>query len=213
MITIAMPVYEGVDLLDVAGPFEMLSWVNPDDGPPIAQTLVVSADGKPVAPGSGLVITPHGAFADAPSPDVLWVPGGTIAALQALLPDPDNPYFDYLVQAAANATWVCSVCEGALLLARAGLLYGYQATTHWAFVNCLKSFEGIDVDETNARFVLSGNRLTGGGISSGLDESLMLIQLLWGTKVAASVQVTTQYFPDPPVAGKLPPAGPCPVSW
>jgi transcriptional regulator GlxA family with amidase domain len=98
-----------------------------------------------------------------------------------------------------------------LLLAQARLLNGYAATTHWAFINCLKRFEAIKVDETNPRFVLDRNRLTGGGISSALDESLKLIELLAGREAAERAQLSTQYFPQPPVNAKIPPAPQCPV--
>ena len=127
--------------------------------------------------------------------------------------DSCSPYLIYLGQVAANATWVCSVCEGALLLARAGLLDGHKATTHWAFVSCLQCFHKVEVDTTHQRFVVSGNRLTGGGISSGLDEALKLITLLFDQETAAAVQVTTQYFPVPPVSGKIPDTPPCKVRW
>lgn len=110
--------------------------------------------------------------------------------------------------------WVCSVCEGALLLGRAGLLRNHAATTHWAFVECLKRFPEVDVDTAHQRFVVSGNRLTGGGISSGLDESLKLISLLFGDDVAKDVQATTQYYPQPSVMGELPAtAPPCRIRW
>ena len=118
--------------------------------------------------------------------------------------DPASHYLAYLRPVAPKARWVCSVCEGALLLARAGLLDGQKATTHWAFVNCLKRFPAIDVDTKHPRFIKSGNRLTGGGISSGLDEALELIQLLFGKKTATDVQLSTQYIPKPPVAGRIP---------
>jgi transcriptional regulator GlxA family with amidase domain len=108
---------------------------------------------------------------------------------------------------------VCSVCEGALLLARAGLLDGHQATTHWAFVKCLQRFPKIKVDTKHKRFVRSGNRLTGGGISSGLDEALKLISLLFGDETAKDVQATTQYFPKPPVMGTIPATPPCSIKW
>src|SRR5262249_17446367 len=141
-------------------------------------------------------------------------PGGDPDALAAIMKDCKSPYLKYLRDVAAGAKWVCSVCEGALLLARAGLLDGHQATTHWAFVNCLKSFFKIDVDPANRRFVVSGNRLTGGGISSGLDEALKLIMLLFDEDTAKAVQSTAQYFPQPPVMGELPwTPPPCPVKW
>lgn len=206
---LGIPVYEGVNLLDVAGPYEMFGWVDASKG---LKTVLVSSDGGPVTTLNGIRFDAHGSFAHTPALDVLWVPGGAPEALGRIMSDPASPYLAYLRQVAANAQWVCSVCEGALLLARAGLLDGHKATTHWAFVNCLKSFP-IEVVPGHPRFVVSGNRLTGGGISAGLDEALKLITLLFGEEVATSVQATTQYFPAPPVHGSIPPAGDCPITW
>lgn len=163
---------------------------------------------------NGVRFEPHASFEATPSLDVLWVPGGSPPVLGQIMSDPASPYIAYLKQVAATATWVCSVCEGALLLARAGLLDGHLVTTHWAFVECLRRFPAIEVAPDNPRFVVSGNRLTGGGISSGLDEALQLITLLFDAQTATSVQVTTQYFPVPPVSGTIPSPPPaCPVQW
>lgn len=208
---LGIPVYDGVNLLDVAGPYEMFKWVDVQKG---LDTVIVSADGCPVTTMNGVRFDAHASFAAAPALDVLWVPGGDPNALGCIMSDPDSAYLVYLRQVAAGAKWVCSVCEGALLLARAGLLHGHKATTHWAFVRCLESFDGVDVDRSHARYIVSGNRLTGGGISSGLDEALKLIALLFDEKTAEAVQVTTQYFPRPPVSGRIPHDVPtCPVTW
>lgn len=208
---LGIPVYEGVNLLDVAGPYEMFSWV---DKPLGLESIIVSADGGPVTTLNRVRFNAHASFEATPSLDVLWVPGGDPKALEEIMSDSASPYLAYLKKVAPTAKWVCSVCEGALLLARAGLLDGHTATTHWYFVNCLKAFSNIVVDTTHQRYVVSGNRLTGGGISSGLDEALMLIQLLFGTKTALDVQLTTQYFPKPPVSGSIPKVTPaCPVHW
>jgi transcriptional regulator GlxA family with amidase domain len=206
---LCIPVYEGVDLLDVAGPYEMFKWVDTSKG---LDVIIVSADGRPVKTLNGVRFEAHASFAATPSLDVLWVPGGAPEVLGQIMSDPDSPYLAYLRKVAAGARWICSVCEGALLLARAGLLDGHKATTHWAFVECLKRFP-IDVDTTHQRFIVSGNRLTGGGISSGLDEALKLICLLFGEETAKEVQVTTQYFPKPPVVGSIPATPSCPVQW
>jgi len=126
--------------------------------------------------------------------------------------DPRRTYLDFLIRQSRNARYVASVCEGALLLAAAGLLDGYEATTHWAFIGCLtERFPKVKVIDGHPRFHLDRNRLTGGGISSGLDEALRLIELLRGTAVAQSVQQVMQYYPQPPVASEIPPAPPCPV--
>lgn len=207
---VAIPVAEGVDLLDVAGPIEMFTWVR---GPIRIEPVVVSVDGCPVTSLNGLRFDAHQSFSTVGEIDVLWVPGHTPEVLSALMTGPDTRYLDFLRSAAKEAKYVCSVCEGALLLAQAGLLDGYAATTHWAFVDCLKRFDAIAVDETNARFILDRNRLTGGGISSALDESLKLIELLAGGEAAEGAQLSTQYFPSPPVNATIPPTPPCRVRF
>lgn len=91
-----------------------------------------------------------------------------------------------------------------MLLAAAGLLDGYCSTTHWSFTECLKGYVDIDVVYGHPRFVHDRDRLTGGGISSGLDEALELIRLLLSEKTAKQARLTTQYFPKPPVCGRIP---------
>jgi transcriptional regulator GlxA family with amidase domain len=214
---LGIPVYEGVNLLDVAGPLEMFFWTGASkkiggEGKPLS-TVLVSEDGCPVTTINGVRFEAQASFKQTPRLDILWVPGGDPKALARIMKDAHSPYLEYLRQVAAGAKWVCSVCEGAMLLARAGLLDGHKATTHWGFVNCLKKFPAIDVDTKNRRFVVSGNRLTGGGISSGLDEALKLILLLFDEKTAKSVQESTQYFPKPPVRGRLGNPGRCPIKW
>lgn len=123
---LGIPVYEGVNLLDVAGPLEMFYWAGQDND---LESVLVSSDGGAVTSINGVRFEPHASFAQTPALDILWVPGGDPKALQAMMTDPNSPYLQYLRQVAANATWVCSVCEGALLLARAGLLDQHEATT------------------------------------------------------------------------------------
>src|SRR5215213_247354 len=206
---IGIPVYQNVDLLDVAGPYEMFNWV-PDKQ---IQAVIISEDGCPVTSVNGVTFEAHYSFANAPALDVLWTPGGPVEVMNALMTADPPTYLDYLTKVAASASWICSVCEGALLLAKAGLLDGHQATTHWAVIECLKQFKTVGVVDGNPRFVQSGNRLTGGGISSGLDEALRLIEIIAGTGAALSVQATTQYFPIPPVQGSIPASPPCKYSW
>jgi transcriptional regulator GlxA family with amidase domain len=213
---LGIPIYEGVNLLDVAGPLEMFYWAGRDN--PL-ETVLVSADGGGVTSINGVYFKAQASFAQTPALDILWVPGGKPAALEAIMRDEYSSYLQYLRQIARNATWVCSVCEGAMLLARAGLLDNHKATTHWAFIPCLQKFPKIAVDTTHPRFVVSKtqnppeNRLTGGGISSGLDEALQLISELFGAAAAEDVQVSTEYFPKPPVMGVIPAVTNCGISW
>jgi transcriptional regulator GlxA family with amidase domain len=208
---LGIPIYERVNLLDVAGPLEMFYWAGRSN--PL-ETVLVSSDGRGVTSINGVRFEAQASFAEVPTLDILWVPGGDPAMLENIMKDPNSPYLEYLRQVAVGAAWVCSVCEGALLLARAGLLDGYRATTHWRFIKCLQRFPKIDVDTQRKRFLVCENRLTGGGVSSGLDESLELVRILFGEDTAKSVQMTTEYFPRPPVMGNLPAEAPgCSMSW
>jgi cyclohexyl-isocyanide hydratase len=193
---IGIPVYQGVDLLDVAGPHEVFGWI----GDEVEIRLVAASTGQPIVTRDKFSFNASHSFADTPQLDVLWVPGGDPPALRRMIHgDPNRDYLDFLIDRAGRAQWVCSVCEGALLLAAAGLLDGYRATTHWAFIPCLKNYDKVTVVDGLPRFCRDRNRLTGGGISSGLDESLELVRLLRGDTAAQDVQRTMQYYPDPPV--------------
>ena len=206
---LGIPIYEGVNLLDVAGPLEMFYWAGQKN--PL-ETVLLSEDGSSVTSINGVRFEAQARFVDVPELDILWVPGGAVPALKRIMAEPESRYLQYLAHTAKTANWVCSVCEGALLAAHAGILDGYSATTHWAFIKCLEAYPKITVDTSRPRYLVSGNRLTGGGVSAGLDESLKLVELLFGTDVALSVQRTTEYFPEPPVMGTLPDAPNCPLN-
>jgi transcriptional regulator GlxA family with amidase domain len=200
---IGMPVYDDVDMLDVCGPYEMFRWAKFD------VELAAAQPGK-IRFRNGFNFEVTKSFADASDYDVLWVPGGDPDALACRMED--KTFLDFLTAKAARATYVCSVCEGALLLAAAGLIDGYTVTTHWQFIACLQQrFKKVLIADGFPRFHLDRNRLTGGGISSGLDEALKLIELLSGTAAAQGVQRSTQYYPQPPVCSKIEPSDYCPV--
>jgi cyclohexyl-isocyanide hydratase len=202
---IAIPVYDKVDMLDVAGPYEMFSWAGFDIDLLAAETGMLQFRG-----GFRFEVTTD--FAHAGTYDALWVPGGDPDALADIMGDKCRTYLDFLIDQAGKIPLVASVCEGALLLAAAGLLDGYEATTHWRFIPCLlERFPKVKVAPGYPRFCLDRDRLTGGGISSGLDEALKLIEMLAGRETAESAQQTTQYYPDPPVWSELPHIPGCPV--
>jgi cyclohexyl-isocyanide hydratase len=210
---IGIPVYEGFDLLDVTGPWEMFHWAQQDKRTAGLSVQLVAEVPGVVACNGGLTINVKDGLAAAPQFDVLWTPGGAPDALHRLMYGAERSYLDFLTRQAAGAKWVCSVCQGALLLAQAGLLDGYSVTTHWAFVPCfLDRFPKVAIADGFPRYVQDRNRLTGGGISSGLDESLELIRLLYGEAVAEGVQQNTQYYPDPPVSSQIPQTNYCPVA-
>jgi transcriptional regulator GlxA family with amidase domain len=200
-VIIGIPVYDDVDMLDVTGPFEMFDWAG------FEIDLLAEQKGMKKFRNKGFCFEVTKSFADARAYDAIWVPGGDPKALAAIIDDSKRTYLDFLIAQAERTKMVCSVCEGAMLLAAAGLLDQHYATTHWAFIPCFaERFPKVLVADGHPRFVLDRNRLTGGGISSGLDEALMLIQLLQGTVAAQQVQQQTQYYPDPPVSSAIPPA-------
>ncbi|KFG98461.1 DJ-1/PfpI family protein [Burkholderia paludis] len=210
---ITIPIYPGVDLLDVAAPVELFSWMA-EIWTTRATTITLAAEHlSPLKTRDGLTLTPQRRFADYAEPEsqthLLWVPGGNPSALQQLMQG--GPYLDFLKVQSAGADYVSSVCEGAMLLAAAGLLDNYWATTHWAFIPCLGQFPAIKVAEGFPRYVIDGNRITGGGISSGLDEALAIVECVAGSDVAKEVQMTTQYFPQPPFQQTIVPATHCPL--
>lgn len=199
---IGIPVYDGVDLMDVAAPFEFFNWmaeIEPTVIPGARKRVVklVSVDGPSVKTRDGLSLgSDLAGLDDAGAFDLLWVPGGDPDRLQELMLD--AVFMNFLRRQSETAQYTTSVCEGALLLAAAGLLNGYKATTHWAFIACLKLFPDIDVAAGYPRHVIDRDRVTGGGISSGMDEALAIIALISNDTVARKVQLSVQYNPRPP---------------
>jgi putative intracellular protease/amidase len=127
---IGMPVYDLVDMLDVTGPFEMFDWAG------FEVDLLAEQPGMKWFRNKTFAFEVTRSFADARIYDAIWVPGGDPNALAAIIDDPCRTYLDFLVAQALRTPMVCSVCEGAMLLAAAGLLDSYHATTHWAFTPC-----------------------------------------------------------------------------
>lgn len=222
---ITIPIYDGVDLMDVAAPREVFSWMHPSGFDREVEIYCVAGK-RSVITRDQFRICRDKPFRNARvrNPDLIWVPGGDPDALARMLKRPDSIFFRYIRQAATQAKWIASVCEGAILLASTGLLDGHDATTHWAFYPCMAAFPGVNMIEptvtTNTdgqevydfpRYIKSGNRVTGGGISSGLDEALFLVDQIAGTTVAEKTQATLQYFPQPPVHGTIVPNDSCPV--
>jgi transcriptional regulator GlxA family with amidase domain len=208
---IAIPIYEQVNLFDVTSACEMFYWMGYYWKDRKVTIDLVEAKGRVVKTHAGPKLTPDRSFADYRGKDggppkrqaqLIWVPGASDPTTQKMMGNAD--YINFLREQAAGAEYVTSVCEGALLLANAGLLDGYEATTHWSVIPCLSAIKGVTVAPGYPRFWVDRNRVTGGGVSSGIDESLKIISLVAGEDIAVQVQVVTQYFPQPPVEGTIP---------
>lgn len=187
--TIGIPIYPNVDLIDVAGAFDIFSRIPSPWQEREYRTLVIAESPDPVMTGQGLQITPHATFGDCGRLSLIWTPGATE-------PKVSDCYKDFLVDQASTAEWVTSVCTGALILAETGLLDGYEATTHWLALDTLRKNAKVKVASGYPRYVIDRNRVTGGGVTSTLDEALAVVALITRLDVANTIQDTVQYrFP------------------
>lgn len=182
---IGMLLYPGLTQLDLTGPFELLHRV------PDSQVHLVWKDTAPVRADSGLGLLPTTTLAACPQLDVLFVPGG--AGQLPLMADAE--VLGFLREQGRAARYVTSVCTGSLLLGAAGLLAGYEATTHWAFVELLPMFGARPAP---GRVVVDRNRITAGGVTAGIDFGLRVLAELAGEPYAQATQLGLEYDPAPP---------------
>ncbi|MGH7622579.1 MAG: DJ-1/PfpI family protein [Gemmatimonadaceae bacterium] len=182
--TIGMVLFDGMTQLDLTGPYEVLARM------PETRVVLVASRMSPVRTEWGLTIAPDATFDDAPAMDLVCVPGGW--GVNALLED--AALLDFLRERAAHARFMTSVCSGSLLLGAAGLLHGYRATTHWMSIDLLRMFGAEPVAE---RVVRDRNRITGAGVTSGIDFALVVAAELFGETTAQQIQLAIEYAPDP----------------
>ena len=187
--------FEGLDQIDLTGPFEVLSRI------PNSTYRLYGKTAETVRDLKGLRLTPDAAIADAPQLDVLHVPGGF--GQEALMED--EAVLDWLRAQAAGARSVFSVCTGALLCGAAGLLVGRRATTHWASFHLLPFFGAIPVNE---RVVLDGDWVFAAGVTAGIDGALRLAAELRGVEAAQAIQLYMVYAPEPPFDSGTPETAP-----
>jgi cyclohexyl-isocyanide hydratase len=195
-VNIGILFFPRVTQLDATGPAQVLSRV------PGAKMHIVWKTRDPVPTDSGFSVVPTTTFADCPQLDVICVPGG--AGQIDLMNDQET--LDFLRRQAPGARYVTSVCTGSLVLAAAGLLKGYRSACHWAARDSLAAFGAIPVAE---RVVRDRNRISGGGVTAGIDFGLTMLAELAGEDVAKSVQLMMEYDPQPPFdSGSPEKAGP-----
>jgi cyclohexyl-isocyanide hydratase len=182
---IAFLLFPDVTQLDLTGPAQVLSRLGN------AKLDLVAKTRDPVPTDAQFPLLPTATFAEVPRTDILCVPGGfgTVATME------DAETLTWLRQVGDGAQWVTSVCTGSLVLAAAGLLTGYRATSHWASRDQLAWFGAEPVAE---RVVFDRNRVTGGGVTAGIDFALALMAAIRGEDHARFVQLSLEYDPAPP---------------
>jgi len=184
-LSIAFLLFPNVTQLDLTGPAQVLSRLGN------ARLDLVWKTRDPVMTDAGFAILPTATLAEVPHPDILCVPGGF--GINDVIAD--DAVMAWVAAAGARATWVTSVCTGSLILGAAGLLTGYRAGCHWGQREMLRLFGADPVD---ARTVVDRNRVTGGGVTAGIDFALTLTALIRGEAHAKMVQLSLEYDPAPP---------------
>ena len=197
-LTIGGLIYPNMDQCDFTGPFEALARV------PNSRFLTIWKDKNPVRDFAGMSLLADTTIAEAPQLDVLLVPGGY--GQEALMHD--ETVLSFIQRQAAGARFVFSVCTGALLCGAAGLLQGKRATTHWTAMEVLPYFGATPTDE---RVVVDGKLITAGGVTSGIDGSLVIVSLLRGESVAHELQLYMAYDPQPPFQAGSPASAPASI--
>ncbi len=184
-ITIAFLLFPNVTQLDLTGPAQVLSRLGSARVHLVAKTL------EPVATDCGFCLVPTAMLVDVTKADILCIPGGagTVSIME------DEAILSWVRDVAQSAQWVTSVCTGSLVLAAAGLLEGYRATCHWTAREQLRWFGAIPVAE---RVIFDRNRVTGAGVTAGIDFALALTARIRGDEHAKLVQLGLEYDPAPP---------------
>jgi cyclohexyl-isocyanide hydratase len=180
-----MLLYPGLTQLDLTGPLELFQRI------PDSKVHLAWKTRDPVFSDGGFGLLPTTTLADVPPLDLLFVPGG--GGQLALMADAE--VLGFLRRQGEGARYVTSVCTGSLLLGAAGLLDGYRAATHWAYVDLLAAVGAIAVDE---RVVVDRNRITAGGVTAGIDFGLRIVEQVAGETFARRVQLALEYDPAPP---------------
>jgi cyclohexyl-isocyanide hydratase len=197
-LQIGLLLFPRVTQLDFTGPLQVFSSV------PGATVHLLWKRIEPVPSDSVLTLTPTTTFADCPQLDVICVPGG--GGADDIVNDEE--VLDFLRKQAANAKYVTSVCTGSLALGAAGLLKGYRAATHWSAMEMLALFGATP---TRTRVCIDRNRVTGGGVTAGIDFALTLVSMLVDRTTAEAIQLRLEYNPAPPFNAGSPDTAPAEV--
>ncbi|PJZ75900.1 DJ-1/PfpI family protein [Leptospira neocaledonica] len=183
---IGLLIFPDITPLDFVGPYEVFSRMKN------SKVYVIAETKEPISSERGLFILPDTGLDENINLDLVLVPGGL--GVNRLMEN--EKILNWLREKSKTSKYISSVCTGALVLASAGLLNGYKATTHWLSLDVLKLFPKIDVKED--RVVIDRNRITGGGVTAGIDFALQVVAEIQGQKAAEEIQLMIEYNPEPP---------------
>ena len=194
-LQIGIVVFPKVTQLDFTGPLQVFSSL------PGATVHLIWKRIEPVPSDTPLTVMPTVSFADCPQLDVMCVPGGAGTDDMVI----DEEMLAFLRAQAKTAKYITSVCTGSLVLGAAGLLRGYKATTHWAAMKYLEPYGALP---TRTRVCVDRNRVSGGGVTAGIDFALTLVSYLADRQTAEMIQLRLEYNPAPPFTSGSPDTAP-----
>ncbi|PKA17084.1 DJ-1/PfpI family protein [Leptospira haakeii] len=183
---IGLLIFPDLTPLDFVGPYEVFSRMKN------SKVYVIAETKEPIPSERGLFILPDRTLDENLDLDLVLVPGGL--GVNRLMEN--EKILGWLKEKSKTSKYISSVCTGSLVLAAAGLLNGYKATTHWLSLDVLKLFPGIDVKED--RVIIDRDRITGGGVTAGIDFALQVVAEIQGRKAAEEIQLMIEYNPEPP---------------
>ena len=190
-LSIGMLLFPQLTQLDLTGPFEVFARA------PGAKIHLIWKTSDPVTSDRGMRILPTHTFENCPELDVICIPGGP-GQIKLMS---DDETLTFIRHKSENARLVTSVCTCSLVLGAAGLLQGYKATSHWA---SLDQLELLGAEPVNERVVRDRNRITGAGVTSGIDFALNVIADIYGNDIAQGIQLQMEYDPEPPFSSGSP---------
>ena len=197
-IRIGVVVFDDAVELDFVGPWEVFTMAS-NLQPEAHEVMLVAESDKSVRCAKGMRVLPDVTFGNCPKLDVILIPGG-----QGTRREVENkPMLDWIAKVSRDCRWVTSVCTGAMILTAAGPAKGKRVTTHWAFVETLRSRKEASEVLDNMRYVRDGNVVTAAGVSAGIDMALWLTGQLHSPEFARAVQRAMEYDPAPPYAAAV----------
>ncbi|TGN03105.1 DJ-1/PfpI family protein [Leptospira dzoumogneensis] len=183
---IGLLIFPDLTPLDFVGPYEVFSRMKN------SKVYVIAETKEPIPSERGLFILPDKSLEENLNLDLVLVPGGL--GVNRLMEN--EKILNWLREKSKSSKYISSVCTGSLVLAAAGLLNGYKATTHWLSLDVLKLFPQIDVKED--RVIIDRDRITGGGVTAGIDFALQVVAEIQGQNAAEEIQLMIEYNPEPP---------------
>ena len=187
--TVGILLFDDVEVLDFAGPFEAFSVAGQRSGPGIFEVFTIAERAELIRARNGLQVRPSCAFANAPWPDILVVPGGYGTRREMF----NDALLAWVCTAAERADLVLSICTGSLILGRAGVLDGLAVTTHHGAVELLREIAPGARVHAEHRLIDNGKFVVAAGISSGIDGALYVVGRIAGEEAAAETASYMEY--------------------